>query len=472
MSNEPTVARPSKDRAIVIGGSVAGLTAARVLADHFNEVIVVERDARPDGPTHRKGAPQMRHVHVLLEPSIKALEGLFPGFLGELVGDGALRSDFGNSPAVHHYGAWKPRFVAGIDVVQCSRPLIEWRVRQRVEALANVKIRYEHAAEGLLTTPDRGRITGARLKGAAGQEELSADLVVDAAGRGTRAPRWLEALGYGRPKEQAIGIDLAYVTRRYERPRDFGADWDGLVVTPRAPSKRGAFILPVEGGCWLASMTGLFGDHCPLDEAGYLEFARSLAVPDAYEALKGAKALSEPVMHKIPSSRWFHYETMDRLPERLLLVGDSVCSLNPLYGQGMTVSIQCVMELEASLAERARRGGDLGGLPKEYQSKVAKILVPPWMLSTTMDLVYPEAEGDRPFGAGAVQWVFGNFLDLASVSQPACQLLYELIHMRRGPEALLKPQNLLPLLSYCAKSLVVPRGERINKGSTPRAAPT
>lgn len=437
--------------AVVIGGSVAGLLCARVLSDHFARVTVLERDPRPDGPEPRKGAPQMRHVHALLDAASRGMDELFPGLIEELRGAGAVMMDAA-SGATCQYGRWKPRFKIGFDFVMCSRPLIEWHLRKRVETLPNVTIRYEHVAEDLILDQARERIAGVRVKGAEGEESLSADLVLDAAGRGSRVPRWLDALGYGRPEEQEVGVDLAYVTCLFERPRDFRGGWPALVVSSRPPGKRGCFILEVEGGRWLASMTGLFGDHCPTDPEGFLRFARSMPVPDAYEALKDATPLTAPALLKIPSSRWYHYESMKRFPEGLLLVGDSVCALNPIYGQGITVSVQAAKELQTTLARSAREGGGLRGLSMAFQKRLATLVGMAWTLSTTMDLRSPEATGKRPPGIGAVQWIFANLMDVTSDDEKACRIFYEMMHMRRGPEAFFHPDLLIPLLRHCAKS--------------------
>jgi 2-polyprenyl-6-methoxyphenol hydroxylase-like FAD-dependent oxidoreductase len=457
------------DHAVVIGGSIAGLVCARVLSDHFARVTVIERDPRPTGPDSRKGAPQMRHVHALLEAASRGLEELFPGFIADLRGDGAVAVDAGAGAASHQYGGWRPRFHVGIDFILCSRPLVEWHLRRRIDALPNVTVRHEHTVEDLLMDARRERVTGVLVEGPTGEERIVADLVLDAAGRGTRVPRWLDALGYGRPEEQEVGIDLAYVSRLYERPSDFRGDWAGLVVLPRAPGRRGVFILGVEGGRWLVSMTGMFGDHCPPDPDGFLEFARSLDVPDAHAALAQAKPLTDPVTHKIPSSRWYHYETMKRFPEHLLLVGDSVCSLNPLYGQGITVSIQSALTLRAELSRRPPGPASLRGLSTSFQKKLARLVGMSWALSTTMDLRYPEATGKRPPGIGALQWTFANLLDLTSTNQKACRIFYELMHMRRGPEGLLHPDLLLPLIAYCAKSPFIPFERRVNRGPMPAA---
>jgi flavin-dependent dehydrogenase len=456
-------------RAVVVGGSIAGLVCARVLSDHFAEVIIIERDPRPEGAEPRKGAPQMRHVHAVLEAATRGLRELFPGIVEDLVRAGAMVVDAGADGALLHYGIWKPRFHSGIEALLCTRPLLEHHVRRRVEAIPSVGIRYEHTVEDLIATSDNTRITGVRVKGAGGEETLEADLVLDAAGRGTRVPRWLEALGFARPEEEKVVVDLAYTTRLYERPRDDRSDFGALVVYPRVPERRGAFVFASEGGRWLVSLTGYFGDHCPTDDEGFLAFARSLPAREVHDAIRDAKPVTAPVMHKIPSSRWFHYEKMRRFPAGLLPLGDSVCALNPVYGQGMTVAISCARELHHGLAALSRKGGDLAAFTRAFLGKQARITAMAWALSTTMDLRYPEAEGTRPPGLGAMQRVFADLIDVTSTDQRACKIFYEMMHQRRGPEALVHPDLLLPFLAFTAKK-ALSRSEPVRApGPMPRA---
>src|SRR5215472_12824120 len=80
-------------RAIVIGGSVGGLLAARVLADHCQEVTIVDRDRFPAVGEQRHGVPQGRHTHGLLAGGRRALDELLPGISGALVAAGALDRD-------------------------------------------------------------------------------------------------------------------------------------------------------------------------------------------------------------------------------------------------------------------------------------------------------------------------------------------------------------------------------------------
>lgn len=455
--------------AVVIGGSIAGLAAARVLSEHFAKVTVIERDPRPEGPEPRRSAPQMRHAHILLGAANATLEKLYPGIIAELERAGAVLTDSAGDIAVHQFGSWKPRFNAGFKTVNCSRPLLEWHIRKRTEAITNIDIRYEHVVENLVANDSRERVTGVVVKGNTGETTLAADLVVDAAGRGTRAPRWLETLGYERPFEQEVKVDLAYTSRLYERPRDFAGDWRALVIVSRLPGHRAGFIFEVENGRWIVSFPGYFKDHCPTDEEGLLAYARSLPVPDAYEAIRNAKPLTDPVIHKLPSSRWFRYDKMKRFPERFMVIGDSVCSLNPAYGQGMLVSLQCLDVVAELLARRARNYQGLLLLPLEVQKKITPVIHAAWMLTTTMDLRYPRAIGDRPLGIGAVQWLFVNMLDLISVNEDACRVFYEMMHMLRGPEALLDQRMLLPLIKYSLESPFVPFEKRIYSGPRPPA---
>jgi 2-polyprenyl-6-methoxyphenol hydroxylase-like FAD-dependent oxidoreductase len=452
-------------KAIVIGNSIAGLVSARVLTDHFDEVVILERDARPEGPSPRKGVPQAHHIHVLLEGALVTLRALFPGIDEEAQRAGAGLVDVARDYAWHHYGGWKPRFHSGIESLSCTRPFLEHHIRQRVEALRGVTIRYQQVAEELIHDAARGRVTGARIRGPDGAEEtLSADLVLDASGRGSRAPRWLEALGYGAPEEERVGIDLVYTSRLYDIPASFSGDWRAMAAYSRTPAgRRSGLLSEVEGHRWIVSLSGYFGDHPPTDDAGFLEFARSLPAPDLYDAIKDASPVTPAARHKIPSSRWFHYEKLARLPDGLVILGDAVCSLNPLYGQGMTAA---VMEAKA-LAEGLERAKSLHGFTQKFQQQVAAFLARPWMLSTVMDLRYPEAEGARPPWLAAAQWTLGNLIDLTSADAEACRLFLEVYHMRRGMGALLSPGFLASFLAYSAKSLVTPLPRRVRTGTVP-----
>ncbi len=453
--------------AVVIGGSIAGLACARVLSRHFETVTVLERGVAPQGPMARKHTPQANHCHLFLEAATRGLRTLFPDLLTSLLQGGAMLVDPPRAAALYHYGAWKPRFRSEMESVMGTRPLLEFHVRKQAEAVKNVSLRYECAAESLLTSKDGQRITGVRVRSDSGEDVLHADLVVDTEGRGTHLPKWLESLGFGRPVEEKVEIDLAYTSRLTTRPPNIDSDLKAIAIYPPFPQKRGAFYFEVENNQWQLSLTGYLGDHCPTDEEGFLAFARSIGVPEFVAAVTQSTHLSAPIKHNIPSSRWFHYEKMPRFPSGILAIGDAVCALNPLYGQGVTMAVREV-ELLGTLLERAsKREMSVDALGPLFQKEVAKVAAQAWLLSTVMDLRFPEVRGSRPLGLSAVQWVFGNLIDATSTNPKACRIFYDLLHMRRGMDALVHPDLLVPVLWECARSVVVPRRKRIPTGPMP-----
>ncbi|WP_437806234.1 FAD-dependent oxidoreductase [Sorangium sp. So ce1078] len=448
-SNHPFAGR----RAVVIGGSIAGLVAARVLADHFDEVDVIERDGIPDDLCEaRKGAPQARHLHGLLARGERILNDLFPGFTEDLIRDGAVAYDFGVGLAWHHLGAWKPRFETGVQTVCMTRPLLEAHVRRRTFALPAVRRLDRREVIELSASPDRSRITGVvvrRRDEPGGIEELSADLVVDASGRGSRAPAWLEALGYARPDESTIQVRVGYAGRQY-RPRDPAqVPWTSLyVLGSPSDSRRFGCIAPIEGGRWIVVLAGLFGDHPPADPEGFLEFARGLPNDALYRALLGAEPVTDIATYKFPAHLRRHYERMARMPEGLAVLGDALASFNPVYGQGMTSACLQALALDAALAEQRRRAGPgaIAGLARRYHAAAAKAVDLPWQMSTGEDLAYPETEGRRPLLQPILRWYTGMLHRAARVDREVYVRFVRTMHMLDGPEALLAPRLILRVL--------------------------
>lgn len=432
----PTPPDVSPRHAIVCGSSMAGLLTAGLLARHFERVTVVERDALEDGPHARKGVPQGTQTHVLLKRGLDIAAAIFPGLLEDLQAAGAQATDMSADCAWHAAGVWRKRIHSGVTMYSQTRPLFEWRVRTLLAALPNVRILARHDVTGFLHAEDGSRVTGLKVRppGSAGETRLEADLVVDASGRGSRTPQWLEALGYPRVEETRIQIDVGYATRLYRIPPGFDAGWKSLIISAELPrNRRFGTIIPVEGNRWTVTLNGWLKDYPPTDEEGFLAYARSLEQPHLYEALKHAEPLGPILSYRYSHSQWRHYERLPRVPEGLLVVGDAFCSFNPVYGQGITSSALLV-EL---LGECLRKGVD--GLSRRYFERAGQRLKVPWTLSTTEDFRLPELGDLRPTGSGFLHWYGERFQQLTSRDDEAVRTFMEVMHMLKPPTALLSP---------------------------------
>ena len=391
---------PRGGSAIVIGGSIAGLLATRALSEHFSSVTLIERDRFPEGPGFRKGLPQMRHVHVLLKQGERVIDHYFPGLLADLIAGGAYLIDMGGDLRWFNFGNWKTRFRSEMDFFCQSRGFLEWKIRQRVASLDGVRMLDDCDVAGY-TLDTTGRISGVKIHRARGTEEqLEAELVVDASGRGSRTPQWLDRLDFGTPTETEVGVDIGYASRFYRRPEKTPGDWTGLMIYPKPPGTRLGVLFPVEDNRWMVTLVGWFGDHPPIDDRGFLEFAASLPVPDLYRAIKDAEPISPIAGHRFPSNRRRHYERMQRFPEGLVVLGDALCSFNPIYGQGMTTGALGVRLLDDSLHEQRRLGGPgkFGNFSQRFQRKIARLIDSPWLLTTTEDFRSSRTVGRRACG--------------------------------------------------------------------------
>jgi 2-polyprenyl-6-methoxyphenol hydroxylase-like FAD-dependent oxidoreductase len=386
------------ERAVVLGASMGGLLAARVLADFFRTVTVIERDELPDDPVNRRGVPQGRHVHALLARGAQTLEEFFPGVLDELVAAGAPVVDEGElSNRYLSFGGHevlRSGTIAGHDNANTlyvpSRPLLESHVRRRLQAIGNVTIHSGQDVAELTAAADRHRVTGVRVVNRAegAQQELTADLVVDAMGRGAHTPALLENLGYGRPVEDHIVMHTTYVSQPLRIPP--GTVKERLFLIGPAPGRpMGAFLFGYEHDTWLFTVFGMVGQEPPGDLAGMLSFAEDFAPAQLLAAVRAGESLGSVVRHRMPSSQWRRYDRMRRLPDGLLVCGDAICSFNPIYGQGMSVAA-----LDAVALRDCLRGG-VTDLPRRYFRAAAKAIGVAWGLGAGSDLAFPEVQGRR-----------------------------------------------------------------------------
>ena len=386
------------EHAIVIGGSIAGLITSAILTRHFDRVTVIERDRMPDGPELRKGVPQANQPHILLKRGQMIMEDLFPGMTDELIASGAVPVNMGAELQWFVLGGWRPRFESSIDILGTSRPLLETTIRKHLKANPKIMFMQDTRVIGLATDVAHSRATGVKVDHRyMGELTVSADLVVDASGRATHAPEWLAELGYVPPEKTAVNARAGYSARFYEIDPSLGVKAMYVQPTPISGA-RGAVLLPQEGNRWHMALVGIAGDFPPNDEAGFLEFARSLPTPDIYNIITKAKPLTEPVGFRHAENRLYHYDQLPRYLESFVAIGDAVFAFNPVYGQGMTVAAVSAVDLDHSLRTQRMFSDDLIGLAEHFQTKLGETLAMPWQLATGEDMRWEgtEVEGFVP----------------------------------------------------------------------------
>lgn len=440
--------------AVVVGASMGGLLAARALADFFERVTIVERDTLPPMGEHRKGVPQGRHTHGLLPSGREVLEGFFPGLTVDLAEMGAPLADPFEARWFDGGGYHSGFHADDLRSLLVSRPLLEGYVRQRLLALPNVEVIEQCDALGLVPSETGRRVRGIRiLRRAPGstEEVLEADLTVDASGRASRAPVWLEELGYGKPEEERVTVNFAYTTRLYRRSPDHLGGAKVVVIAASPEAKRGGVMLAQEGERWIVSIGGFVGDHLPTDDEGFLAYARSLPAPDIYEVIKGAEPLSDFIPFRYQASQRRHYEKFRRFPEGFLVFGDAICSFNPIYGQGMSVAALEALDLQRSLTE------GLEGLAGRFFRRAAKTVDNPWQIVTGGDLRFPEVEGRRTSQMRFVNWYISRLHVAARRDPVVARAFRRVAGLLAPPPSLMRPGIALRVLRA---NLWAPNGSR------------
>jgi 2-polyprenyl-6-methoxyphenol hydroxylase-like FAD-dependent oxidoreductase len=429
---------------------MAGLLAARALAGHFARVTICERDPAPTNIKVRKGVPQGVHAHALLQSGQHVLEAFFPNLVDELIAAGTTAVDLAVDVCWFHHGYWKIRYPSNMTLLFQSRPFLEWHVRRRLAALPNVTWRQTTAVTNLLSNAARTRVTGVQLQQtdpSATCHEISADLVVDASGYGSRLPDWLTALEYPVPRASTLQIGLTYTSRFYRWPST-PRDWSALVLFPKAPeSTRAGYLFPVEGQRWIVSLVGYMGDTPPSDEMGFLAYARSLAQPDIYQAISQAEPLSDIKAYHVPEIRWRHYEKLRRFPDGLLVVGDAVCRFDPIFGQGMSAAAQEAHLLEQMLHTEGRQGNTaLTGFAPRFHRAMARVVSVPWSLAISEDCRYPQVVGQRPWGMALQQWYVAQIFTLSAIYPDVYGSFLEVMNLLKRPRTLFAPSILCQVL--------------------------
>jgi 2-polyprenyl-6-methoxyphenol hydroxylase-like FAD-dependent oxidoreductase len=445
------------ETAIVLGASIAGLLAARVLSDFYRSVTLVERDILPDGPVTRRGVAQGDLPHLPAARGVQVMGELFPGFIDELIAGGArvwndgdlsrFWVSFGGHRFLRSGTIPDPDSIVSYYV---SRPFIEWSLRRRVLAMPNVEIEQGHDAMRLTSVPKRDRVTGVVVarRDSGAEKTLAADLVVDATGRGSRAPVFLDELGYPRPREDQLTVHVSYAGLPVHLPPDTLREY--IAFSGPEPSRPVCFAMFAgENDTYRLAVQTVAGQKPPADRIALLDCLADMAPPHVLDAARRAEPLADMTHYRFPSNRWRRYDQLARTPGGLIVMGDALCNFNPLYGQGMSVAA-----IEALILRHCLRQGDRD-LPRRFFRASAKEIRVPWQAAVGSDLALPQIEGKRPLSIRIMNAYLDRVLAAAESDPAVVQQFLRLMNLVDPPSHLLRPSTMLRVLKKSRKRAAV-----------------
>ncbi|PAE44223.1 NAD(P)/FAD-dependent oxidoreductase [Bacillus sp. 7884-1] len=435
----------SKNTAIIIGGGISGKLAARVLSVHYKEVIILERDQEQAGPSPRKGAPQDEHLHALLHAGEAGLEELFPGITEHFYHSGAVKINSTIDLAWFHHGAWKVRYDGGYSTTLQTRPHLEWHIDQYIKRIPNVVFNYNQVVQSFLYNEEENQIIGVQLK----DESILADLVVDASGVSSLTSNWLNKRGTLVHDEQ-IEINLGYISKQYKLADHQERDWKIKMVYPNPPhQKMGGTISKVEGNRYIVTLMGYhhsFNEKEVLkSDKGFIELAKKLPQLDIYQEIANGLPLTKTSIYRIPKIVWRRYDTIENLPTGLLLIGDTICRIDPVFGQGMSIAILEALALQKLLQKHK---DELPLIPAAFHKKAAKIISPIWNMVITEDFRYPSTNGKRPVGLLFQQWYARKIFLLSSQNKEVYDAFVKVMNLVRPISSLMTPSIIKSVLIH------------------------
>jgi 2-polyprenyl-6-methoxyphenol hydroxylase-like FAD-dependent oxidoreductase len=446
-------------------GSFVGLLAGRALTNHFDRITIIERDHYPEQPASRPGVLQSRYPHILTLQGLLLLEQFFPGLRKDLLELGAIELDVGSDIALLTPKGWAVRSPLNQKILACSRDLLDWTLRQRLKTFPNLHFLEGEQVSGLLATAQQTQIVGVTLRSRdtvkpatrTTTQSIQADWVVDASGKASRSPQWLQDLGYESPPETKLDAFVGYTARICQCPDPMSVDWKLLFIQSAPPQRcRGAAIFPIEGNRWITSLVGGDRDYPPTDEAGFLEFARSLPTPVFYDAIQTATPLMEIYQYRGNENRLRHYDRLRRRPKNFVAIGHAACFFNPTYGQGMTVAA-----LEAVILDRFFQQGSCE--PRQahrLQKQLSQAHADAWLLATSWDSRYQGSLGKQitPL-TPLLNWYFDQITALMTTDVKVYRTVLEVTQMLKSSTALFHPNMMasvlyqLPFTQSLSKSL-------------------
>jgi len=415
-----------KEKAIIIGASMAGLLAARICADHFEEVLILEKDELPGSPEHRKGVPQDQQLHLLLSKGYQIITKLFPGIVDTLAAEGAISGDLGLMLRWYGDGGFRPQCETGQYSILMSRPLLEYTIRKALLRKSNVRIMDKTRV--LAYQFEQGGITGVQTN----LGSLKSDLTIDTCGMASSLGKQLVGWGYDSPNIEEVHVNVRYTSCLFPRPTTFT---EVININSEAPlnSKHGT-VQAIENNKMIVMVQGRSQDKVPKDVESLKAYTAQLAHPLIYDTIKDADALSPLTHYHIPSVRWVHFETLNRFPPGLLCLGDAICRLNPVYGQGMSSAA-----MQAEVLDSVLGRSPLKVIWKSYFKQVAQLLKTPWEVTLAEDFKFPETEGIPPKIPKLIERYFSKLSRVMNQDPVLFKAFVQVLNLVKPPTSLLRP---------------------------------
>ncbi|MED2793389.1 NAD(P)/FAD-dependent oxidoreductase [Bacillus wiedmannii] len=433
------------NKAIVIGGSIAGKLAAKALSTTFKEVIIIESGERWDGKSSRKRVPQSHHPHVLLKGGETAIEELFPNITNELIEAGSIVNNFTRDIKWHQFGLWKQQFIGKVHMIQQSRFLLEWHIQKRIDDISNVTTKFGTLVDGLLVDGKFNKVCGVKAKclEAGTQVEIQADIVVDASGFGSKSIAWLREYNI-EVQEEKVRIDLFYTTRMFKLNENEKLDCCNMLMSPSFPDNPyGVLIQTIEDNRYFVTFSGYANEKAPQTDDEFYDFAENLSISNVTDFLNKAEAISNIKTYKIPYQVRRRFDLVNHLPEGLLVVGDAHCRFDPVFGQGVSVAAMEAHQLQLLLQRRQKLDKTF---TQRFYKNTANIIQTPWEMTTTEISRHPQLKRKLTIKQKFQLWYTKQIYQLSASDSDVYIRLVRVMNLIRSPFHLFHPRVLLAVL--------------------------
>ncbi|MEH7260960.1 FAD-dependent oxidoreductase [Bacillus toyonensis] len=433
------------NKAIVIGGSMAGKFAAKALSTSFKEVIILDVGDKWDGKASRKRVPQSDHPHVLLKGGEKAIEELFPTITNELIKAGSIINNFTRDLKWHQFGLWKQPFIGEIHIIQQSRPLLEWHIQKRIDQISNITITYKTLVNGLLVDGKLNKVCGVKVKylETGMQEEVHADIVVDASGFGSKSIEWLREYEI-EVQEEKVRIDLFYATKMFQLKENEELDCCNMLMSPSFPENPyGVLIQTIEDNRYFVTFSGYANEKAPQTDDEFYDFAENLSISNVTDFLNKAEGITDIKTYKIPYQVRRRFDLVNNVPEGLLVVGDAQCRFDPVFGQGVSVAAMEAHQLQLLLQSRKQLDKTF---TQQFYKKTADIIEIPWDMTTTEISRHPQLKRELTTKQKFQLWYTKQIYRLSASDSDVYIRLVRVMNLIRSPFHLFHPKVLLAVL--------------------------